>query len=73
MVTGSSLFSGLLAVVWFLLRALDERRRISARAIRDGKPFHEMNFFRCFSANLTILGEQILWMWSTSALIQEIL
>ena len=28
MVTGSSLSSELLAVVWFLLRALDEKRRI---------------------------------------------
>ena len=41
---GSSLSLELLAVVWFLLRALDEKQRISAWEIRDGKPFHEVIF-----------------------------
>ena len=61
MVTGSSLSLMLLSGVWFLLRALDEKRRIRDAGMCDGKLFHKMIFFGYFNSNLTIFGEQILW------------
>jgi len=71
MVVDSFLSLLLLSAVWVLVRALIENRRISELAIYEGKLFQDMIFLSCLSSNLSTLGEQILWIRSTNALIQE--
>ena len=59
MVMESSL--SLLPAVRILFRESYENRRISAFAMREGKLFQVM-IVLSFSSDLSILGEQILWM-----------